>query len=436
MEKSLPDTRPFARFEWMLAGRYLRARRREGFISVISLFSFLGILLGVATLIVVMAVLNGFRAELLDKILGFQGHVAVYRSDVTPIPDYEALQQTLSAIPGVTRAVGLVEGQVMASSLRNNTGALVRGISEADILKLPSLNNDSLRTALKEEGVPDVTASFAGFDASGGVAIGERMAWRHQLGLGSRITIISPEGPETVIGTAPRIRDYPVVAIFKVGMSDYDENVIYMPLADAQEYFVTEEGVNQIEVMVDDPDDVDRYLLPIMDAAGEGMAVTTWKTRNSTFFNALAVERNVMFLVLTMIILVAALNIISGLIMLVKDKGRDIAILRTMGATRGTIQRVFFLTGATIGVAGTLGGFIVGLLICLNTERIRQFISWVSGVDPFNPELYYLAQLPARMDSWQTVLIVLMSLGLSFAATLYPSWRAAKLDPVEALRYE
>ena len=436
MDKSLPDTRPFARFEWMLAGRYLRARRREGFISVISLFSFLGILLGVATLIVVMAVLNGFRAELLDKILGFQGHVAVYRSDVNPIHDYEALQQRLAAIPGVTRAVGLVEGQAMASSLRSNTGALVRGISETDIQKLPSLNNDNLRTALKEEGVPDESASFMGFDASGGVAVGERMAWRHQLGLGSRITIISPEGPETVLGTAPRIRDYPVVAIFKVGMSDYDENVIYMPLAEAQDYFVTEEGVNQIEVMVENPDEVEAYLLPIMDAAGEGMAVTTWKARNSTFFNALAVERNVMFLVLTMIILVAALNIISGLIMLVKDKGRDIAILRTMGATRGTIQRVFFLTGAAIGVAGTLGGFIVGLLICLNTERIRQFISWVSGVDPFNPELYYLAQLPAKMDSWQTVLIVLMSLGLSFAATLYPSWRAAKLDPVEALRYE
>jgi lipoprotein-releasing system permease protein len=436
MDKSLPDTRPFARFEWMLAGRYLRARRREGFISVISLFSFLGILLGVATLIVVMAVLNGFRAELLDKILGFQGHIAVYRTDVTPIPDYVALQQKLAAIPGVTRAVGLVEGQAMASSLRNNTGALVRGISEADIQKVPSLNNENLRTALKEEGVPDVTPSFQGFDASGGVAIGERMAWRHQLGLGSRLTIISPEGPETVLGSTPRIRDYPVVAIFKVGMSDYDENVIYMPLAEAQEYFLTEEGVNQIEVMVENPDEVEAYLLPIMDAAGEGIAVTTWKARNSTFFNALAVERNVMFLVLTMIILVAALNIISGLIMLVKDKGRDIAILRTMGATRGTIQRVFFLTGAAIGVAGTVGGFIVGLLICLNTERIRQFISWVSGVDPFNPELYYLAQLPARMDSWQTVLIVLMSLGLSFAATLYPSWRAAKLDPVEALRYE
>ena len=436
MNSGLPDTKPFAPFEWILAGRYLRAKRREGFISVISLFSFLGILLGVATLIVVMAVLNGFRAELLDKILGFQGHASVYHSDVSPMQNYADLQMRIAKIPGVIRAVALVEGQAMASSLRNNTGALVRGISQADIGKLSSLNNADLRTALIETGVPDEPPSFAGFDKSAGVAIGERMAWKHQLGLGSNLTIISPEGPDSVVGNAPRIRDYPVVAIFKVGMSDYDENIIYMPLAEAQDYFVMDEGVSQIEVMVEKPDAIDDMKLALTAAAGEGMVVNTWKQRNVTFFNALAVERNVMFLVLTMIILVAALNIISGLIMLVKDKGRDIAILRTMGATRGSIQRVFFLTGAAIGVAGTLGGFLAGLLICLNTENIRQFISMVSGVDPFNPELYYLAQLPAKMDPWQTFYIVLMSLSLSFAATLYPSWRAARLDPVEALRYE
>ena len=435
MDKSLPDTRPFARFEWMLALRYLRARRREGFISVISLFSFLGILLGVATLIVVMAVLNGFRAELLDKILGFQGHVSVYNSDLTPIHNYVGVQDRMAKIPGVTRAVALVEGQAMASSLRSNTGALVRGISEADIMKLPSLNNAKLRTFLKEPGMDDAKPSFEGFDKSGGVAIGERMAWRHQLGPGSTLTIISPDGPDTVVGNTPRIRDYPVAAIFKVGMSDYDENVIYMPLAEAQDYFSTDNGVTQIEAMVDNPDAIETMTAAFLDATGGTMQVQTWKQRNMTFFNALAVERNVMFLVLTMIILVAALNIISGLVMLVKDKSHDIAILRTMGATRGAIQRVFFITGAAIGTAGTLGGFVAGLLICLNVERIRQFISWVS-VDPFNPELYYLAQLPAKMDPWETFLIVLMTLTLSFLATLYPSWRAARLDPVEALRYE
>ena len=436
MPPTLPDTQPFASFEWMLALRYLRARRREGFISVISLFSFLGILLGVATLIVVMAVLNGFRAELLDKILGFQGHISIYNADLSPISNYADIELKVSKIPGVTRAVALVEGQAMASSLRNNTGALVRGISEADIAKLPSLVNGDLRTAFKEPGVPDEKPSFAGFEKSGGVAVGERLAWRHQLGLGSSLTIISPDGPDTIVGNTPRIRDYPVVAIFKVGMSDYDENVIYMPITEAQDYFVTESGVTQIEAMVENPDAVDAMVAAFHDAAGGGMQVQTWKQRNMTFFNALAVERNVMFLVLTMIILVAALNIISGLIMLVKDKSHDIAILRTMGATRGAIQRVFFITGAAIGLAGTLGGLITGLLICLNVERIRQLISWLSGVDPFNAELYYLSQLPAKMDPWQTVMIVLMTLLLSFGATLYPSWRAARLDPVDALRYE
>ena len=436
MENDLPDTKPFASFEWMLALRYLRARRKESFISVISLFSFLGIMLGVATLIVVMSVLNGFRAELLDKILGFSGHATFYHQDLTPISDFKEVQARLEKVDGVKRVISLVEGQAMASSLKSSTGVLVRGIAEADIEKLSSINNKDLQTAIASPGIPDLKPSFAGFDKSEGIAVGERLAWRHQLGLGSVLTIISPNGPDTVMGTAPRIRDFTVVAIFKIGMSEYDEGIAYLPLADAQEFFVSEEGATGLEVMVDSPDDINSMVPALREAAGSELWMQTWKDRNVAFFNALAVERNVMFLVLTMIILVAALNIISGLIMLVKDKGHDIAILRTMGATRGAVQRVFLITGAAIGVVGTLAGLILGILICLNVESIRKFVQWLSGVDPFNAEIYYLAQLPAVIDYTQTFWIVMMSLFLSFIATLYPSWRAAKLDPVEALRYE
>jgi lipoprotein-releasing system permease protein len=436
MANELPDTKPFAGFEWMLALRYLRARRKEGFISVISLFSFLGITLGVATLIVVMAVLNGFRAELLDKILGFSGHATIFKEDQTPIPGFKDIQARLEKVDGVKRVISLVEGQAMASSLKSSTGALVRGINEADIEKLPSINNKDLITAMVDPAVPDKKPGFAGFDKSGGIAVGEGLALRHQLGLGSTLTIISPNGPDTVMGTAPRIRDFPVVAIFKIGMSEYDDNIIYMPMADAQEYFVSEEGATGLEITVNDPDNIAAMIPALREAAGPGLWLNTWKDRNQAFFNALAVERNVMFMVLTMIILVAALNIISGLIMLVKDKGHDIAILRTMGATSGAIQRVFFITGAAIGVVGTIAGFLLGLLICLNVESIRKLIQWISGVDPFNAEIYYLAQLPAKMDPVQTFWIVVMAMVLSFIATLYPSWRAAKLDPVEALRYE
>jgi lipoprotein-releasing system permease protein len=436
MDNKLPDTRPFAGFEWMLARRYLRARRKEGFISVISLFSFLGILLGVATLIVVMAVLNGFRQELLSKVLGFSGHVSVYANDLSTVTNYKDIQQRLEAIPGVTQVIGLVEGQAMAASMKSATGTLVRGISEADIKKLASLHNESLRTSFAVPGIPDETPGFTGFDESGGVVIGERMAWRHQLGMGSTLTVISPNGPDTIMGSTPRFREYPVVGIFKVGMSDYDENVIYMPLSEAQDYFLADGGVTQIDALVTDPDRIDDFVVAFQEAAGTDMQVQTWKQRNLSFFSALDVERNVMFLVLTMIVLVAAMNIISGLIMLVKDKSRDIAILRTMGATKGAIQRVFMLTGAAIGVAGTIAGLLFGLVICLNAESIRRVIEWISGSDPFNAELYFLSKLPVKMDSLQTGWVVLMALALSFLATLYPSWRAAKLDPVEALRYE
>ena len=418
------DTAPFCAFERKISMRYLRARRKEGFISVIAGFSFFGIMLGVATLIIVMAVMNGFRGELMSKILGFSGHATVYSASLEPIRDFDEISKRIAKSQGITRAIPFIEGQVMASSQRANTGALVRGIREADLQRLPSINNDKLQ------------GSIVNFDKSQGVAVGYRLAWKHRLNLGDNLVIISPNGPDTIFGNAPRIREYPIVAIFEIGMSEYDQSVIYMPLADAQEYFAQEEGASAIELMVDNPDLIDSYIARLQTPENRALQFVSWKRSNETFFNALAVERNVMFLILTLIILVAALNIISGLIMLVKDKGRDIAILRTMGASRASIQRIFFMTGAAIGVTGTLAGIALGVVVCLNVESIRQFLSWLTGTTLFSPELYYLSKLPADMDVNETTLVALMSVGLSFLATLYPSWRAARLDPVEALRYE
>jgi lipoprotein-releasing system permease protein len=422
--KGLAAAGPFSVFERMVAWRYLRSRRKETVISVIASISFLGIMLGVATLIVVMAVMNGFRAELLTRILGVNGHLIVTPIDM-PLEDYAAVAGRINGVPGVKYAIPLIDGQVLAQgNVGSGTGALVRGIRGEDLGKISIVANN-----IKQ-------GSIVGFDSGEGVAIGSRMAESLGLVLGDTITLISPDGDVTPLGTTPRMKGYPVTAIFEVGMSEYDSSIIYMPFSEAQLYFNMEGKAQTIEIYVDNPDDVDALKPKVEAAAQRPIFMTDWRQRNQTFFSALEVERNVMFMILTLIVLVAALNIISGLIMLVKDKGHDIAILRTMGASRGAILRIFLMTGAAIGVTGTIAGVGLGVVICLNIERIREFFSWILGTVLFNPELYFLSQLPAKMDFSETFSVVLMALGLSFIATVFPAWRAARLDPVEALRYE
>jgi lipoprotein-releasing system permease protein len=417
------STRPFAAFEWMLSLRYLRARRKEGFISIIAGFSFLGIMLGVATLIIVMAVMNGFRTELLDKILGLNGHLLVQPLE-SPLTDFNQVAERVSAIPGVRLAAPIVEGQALASSPFAANGVLVRGIKAADLDKLASVAKNVKQGTLE------------GFDEGKGLAIGKRLADQLSVRAGDNLTLVSPRGAVTPMGTTPRIKVYKVAAVFEIGMSEYDAAFVFMPLPEAQAYFNRPNDVTAIEVYTTDPDNIDRYRKLVADAAARPVYLIDWRQRNATFFNALQVERNVMFLILTLIVLVAALNIVSGLIMLVKDKSADIGIMRTMGATQGAVMRIFLITGASIGVVGTLTGFIVGTVVCLNVESIRQFLSFVTRTELFSPELYFLSRLPAEMNIAETAAVVVMALALSLLATLYPSWRAARLDPVETLRYE
>jgi lipoprotein-releasing system permease protein len=376
----------------------------------------------VATLIIVMAVMNGFRQELFDKMLGLNGHVVVH--SLSNFSDYDDVANRIRKVPGVKYALPLVEGQVMITTPNTSSGALVRGLREQDLKELKAVSKNIRFGTLD------------GFDKRTGVALGSRLANELNVRVGDQVSLIAPRGAATALGTAPRVKRYPVVAIFEIGMSEYDASIVFMPLNEAQLYFNQPGSVTVLEVVLNSPDEVSAVSPKIIRAGGPSIYVSDWRQRNATFFTALQVERNVMFLILTLIVLVAALNIISGLIMLVKDKGHDIAILRTMGATRGAVMRIFFITGASIGIVGTLAGFLLGVLVCLNIERLRELIGWITNTDLFSPELYYLSQLPAEMDSGETTAVVVMALVLSILATLYPSWRASRLDPVEALRYE
>jgi lipoprotein-releasing system permease protein len=412
----------FNAFERMVAFRYLRARRQEGFVSVIAIFSLLGIALGVATLIIVMSVMNGFRAELIGRILGLNGHLAVY-GETARLTDFDAAAAKVRQVQGVVSATPLVEGQVMATSDAGASGALVRGIRPDDI-RARKLIADHI-----------VSGSLAEFGEDG-VAVGDRLARRLGVGVGGRVTLIAPEGTDTAFGTMPRLKTYHVVALFDVGFYEYDNSFIYVPLASAQLFFRMADSVSDLEIFLADADRANRTGYMIAAALGGRVRIVDWQHANSGIVNAVEIERNVMFLILTLIILVAAFNIISGMIMMVKDKGRDIAILRTMGASRGMVLRIFMLSGASIGVVGTLAGFALGVLFTENIESIRHFLQNVLGVNLFSAEIYFFTRIPAQLDEGEVATVVLMALALSFLATLYPSWRAARLDPVEGLRYE
>jgi lipoprotein-releasing system permease protein len=412
----------FGSFERMLAFRYLRARRQEGLISVIAIFSLLGIGLGVATLIVVMSVMNGFRAEFVSNVIGIDGHLIVRGAGAT-IAGFDDLDAKIRQVPGVVAVRPLVEGQVLASTPSTSTGAQVRGIRAEDIASQPLLKRGMTDQALKQ---------FAGDN----VIVGWRLLQSLGLRVGDTVTLASPNGTMTAFGSVPRIKAYRVVGGFNVGMAQYDGSLILMPLDAARLFFKTGDGVSALEIFAGDPDHLEAQRQAIMQVVGAGARFSDWQQNNATFMNAIDIERNVMFLILTLIILVASFNIISGMVMMVQDKGRDIAILRTMGATRAMVLRIFVLAGASIGAVGTVAGFILGVEFATHIAGIRSFLEQDLHLEFFAAELDFFTRIPARVYASDVIAVVAMAFGLSFLATLYPAWRAAQLDPVEALRYE
>ena len=415
----------FSTFEFTIAARYLRARRSEGFISVIAWFSLLGIALGVATLIIVLSVMNGFRQELLDRILGVNGHISVQSYNIEEgLARFDEMSSEVLQIPGVAEAFPIIEGQVMATANGQARGIIVRGIRKTDLERYDIITNNIISGHLND------------FSEEAVVILGDRLARTLGVQVGDNVIFISPKGRSTVVGTVPRSKAYRVSALFNIGMYEYDSSIAFMSVGRAQLYFMLPDKVSKLNIFVDDPDEVAGISAALKTLLQDEVRIFTWKESHSHFFNALQVERNVMFLILTLIVLVAAFNIVSSLIMLVNDKGKSIAILRTIGATRGMIMRVFFLTGSAVGVIGTISGVVLGLGFASNIDKIRVWLERLSGTELWSPEIRFLSQLPAIVDPTEVVTVVLMSLALSLLATIYPSWRAARLDPVDALRYE
>lgn len=414
----------FSPVERMLATRYMRARRAEGFISVIAWFSLAGITLGVATLIIVMSVMNGFRAELVDRILGLNGHVAIYSTEGNGIKNYDDLALSITEMPGIIAITPQIEGQVMATKNAVSLGAVIRGVRWSDLAARKPLW-DSLNQK-----------AIAGFRDDGGVLIGKTMAFKTGIAPGGTITLTTARGKATAFGTLPTRRSFKVAGIFDVGMHEYDSSFIFMPLDVAGDFLGLPTSVSGLEIYVDDPQNIAFYRTTIAGLLDENLRAFDWLDRNKSFLNALAVERNVMFLILTLIILVAAFNIVSSMIMLVRSKNADIAVLRTMGASGGSILRIFLMTGASIGIVGTATGSVLGMLFCWKIDAIKEFLEGLSGTELFAAEIYFLSNLPAKVDPQEVLMVIVMAISLSFLASLYPAWRATRIAPAEALRYE
>lgn len=417
-----------SKFERFIAYRYLRSSKQEGFISVIAWFSLIGIALGVATLIIVMSVMNGFREELLGRIIGLNGHMSVMTKGV-PFTDYDKITQIVNKVEGITAVYPVIERQAMLIYRNQARGLMVRAIKPEDLAQRKMVADNIRDGSLKSYG----TFEHEG-EKTSWVAVGKRLADSLYLKIGDKITIVSPEGNVSAFGTLPQQKTFYVGAVFEVGLNDYDKSVVFIPLDAGQSLFKLPEGISNLEVFVDNPDAVHARGIKVTNAIGEDYQIFDWQNANNGLFQTVQVERNVMFIILTLLILIAAFNILSSLIMLVKDKTRDIAIMRTMGATQKNITTIFMLAGVSIGVIGTLLGVSVGLAFALNIERIREVLQKMLGTELFNAEVYFLTQLPCKINVTEVIITVAIALLLTFLSTLYPSWRAAKLDPVEALR--
>ncbi len=433
MSQTRPQqTAPFAPFEWMIAWRYLRAKRAEGGVSVMTWISLIGITLAVFALIATLAVRSGFRAEFVDTILGANAHVTVYslgRVDEQTgaidrtLPDYAEMAARVAEVPGVTRVAPLVKGQVMANARSNNAGVEVFGIAPDDLAAIPRIGQG-------DGHIGDVG------DFDQGIAIGSGVARELNVSIGDTVKIISPNGVKTPFGTKPRVNAYPVTYIFSAGRWDIDRTRVYMPFEEAQVFFNREGVADELEVMVENPEEVDSLTLPLLRAAGERAQVWTWRDASGGFLNALEIEDRVMFVILSVLVLIATMNIVSGLIMLVKNKGRDIGILRTMGLTEGAVLRVFFICGAFTGLIGTALGVILGCLFAVYIDPIFAFVNGLSGGNAWDPAIRGIYYLPAKLELADVLSAVALSLGLSFIVTIFPARRAARMNPVEALRYE